>query len=834
MGVLDGQPVNQAITNPAFINKNINDVMPNQLGFARPLSGPTIADIQRAVNNLYTATGVSETQNGTDYNAASGTILNGDSHLVALTKLANKFHSATGHHHTGFAGDGPLLDVVRSLNISGGVPTTGDLTLVAGSNMMILQSVTGYTFNAVGSSTTVAASGNPDLTGQILLVAGSGVSLSQTGQNIFISASGGGGTGTGNKNYLTTYLGNPGNGDFELGSTVGFSLFNTTLTGVIPTGAISAGATSIDIFSAEAGAPLAGRYSLDIGSSTTLTAGQGFISDSFVIDEEDQAKPMAFKGYYKVQANPSNGNFSGASTNTLAAYIYDVTNSAWIQPAGVYNFVQSSGVGIVSGTFQSTSNSTHYRLAILCINSSSGAIEFYFDDLFLGPQTAPAGAAISDEMSYTPTFSPDFGSVTNVNFYSSRRGDKLYVRGCFTTGTTNNGTNATISLGYNGINSNVITSPNLPSEQKVGEWTFDSPSTAEFSHSMIAVPSVNYLMPTGLNGTDGGLLPRTADSIFGANAIVTFFAEVPILGWSSNTVMSNDTDTRIVSMSAGKSAGGNSASGVETVLGFDIPVNDTHGAFDGTLFHVPVSGDYRVTGSIQFGGNTSGFRNLNVQVNGSILYLLGKDSGPGSSDSTAMGSLLLTGLVAGETIGLSQFQNSGSTLALAADGLYSNYMMVERISGPATIAATESVSFHVQGNFAGAANALPTFTSIPLFSTLDTTRSYDTHGGYDPATGIYTVPVSGKYRFTGGVGILGNYLANYQMTPSFILNGNYYVENPVYITAATFSGTIFGQITAQIPCIAGDQVYLTAGSNGGGNWDNNSNADFFEGERIGN
>lgn len=795
--------------------------MPNQLGFARPLSGPTIADIQRAVNNLYTATGVSETQNGTDYNAASGTILNGDSHLVALTKLANKFDSATGHHHTGFAGDGPLLNVVRSLNISGGTPTTGDLTLVAGSNLMILQSITGYTFSAVGSSTTVAASGNPDLTGAIILVAGSGVSLSQTGQQIFISASGGGGTGTGNKNYLTPYLGNPGNGDFELGNTSGFSLFTTSLTGVIPTGSISAGASSIDIFSTESGAPLAGSFSLDIGSSTTLTAGQGFISDSFVIDEEDQAKPMTFKGYYKVQANPSNGNFSGTSTNTLAAYIYDVTNSAWIQPAGVYNFIQSSGVGIVQGTFQSTSNSTHYRLAILCINSSSGAIEFYFDDLFLGPQSAPAGAAISDEVPYTPTFSADFGTVTNINFYSSRRGDKLYIRGSFKTGTTNNGTNATITLGYNGVDGTVVTSPNLPPFQKVGEWTFDPVSTAEFSHSILVMPSTNYFLPVGLSGSIGGLVPRTADSIFGANATVTFFAEIPILGWSSNTVMSNDTDTRVVA--AQYQIAGAVPSSSTQPIDYSVRIIDTHGAVttgSGWNFKTPVSGFYQVS---VVGASATSTTSIQIYKN-TVLNQYLTDF---LSTEITSGSGIIQ-LVAGDIIDL-RFNNSQNT----NNQVLANYVSINRLSGPATIASSESVSFHVQGNYAGAANALPVFTSIPIFSTLDTTRSYDTHGGYDPSTGIYTVPVSGKWRFSGGVGILGNYLANYQMTPSFILNGNYYVENPVYVQT-TFSGTIFGQITCQIPCKAGDLIYLTAGSNGGGNWDNNANGDFFEGERIGN
>lgn len=109
MGILDGQAVSAAITNPAFINKNINDTMGNILGFNRPSSGSSIADIQAAVNRLYTASGASETQTGTVYNATPSTINNGDPYQTALFKLAEKFDPATGHKHTGTAGDAPLL-----------------------------------------------------------------------------------------------------------------------------------------------------------------------------------------------------------------------------------------------------------------------------------------------------------------------------------------------------------------------------------------------------------------------------------------------------------------------------------------------------------------------------------------------------------------------------------------------------------------------------------------------------------------------------------------------------------------------------------------------------
>lgn len=244
MGVIDGQPVNQAITNPAFINKNVDDVMPNKLGFNRPLSGPTIADIQQAVNNIYTATGVSESQSGTTYNATPGTITNGDSYQLALTKLADKFDPATGHFHTGSAGDGPLLHVVRTLVASGGSPIFGDLTLIAGTNMAITESATGFTFDATTSvTTTIAASGNPDLSGQVILVAGGGVTLSQVGQDITISASGGGG-GSSSPPTVQTFL--SGSGTYTRPTTPSPSYIKVTMVGAGGGGAGSSVVSSND------------------------------------------------------------------------------------------------------------------------------------------------------------------------------------------------------------------------------------------------------------------------------------------------------------------------------------------------------------------------------------------------------------------------------------------------------------------------------------------------------------------------------------------------------------------------------------------------------------
>lgn len=171
--------------------------MPNQLGFSRALSGASLADIQATANKLYAATGASESQTGTVYNATASTITNGDPYQTALTKVANKFNPATGHMHTGAAGDGPVLAVVLDIAASGYSPVDGHLTFTPGPNMTITESGGDFTFTSAGGVAvdSLAVSGNTPLTGNVTFTAGSNVSIVQSGQNFEFSASGGGGSG---------------------------------------------------------------------------------------------------------------------------------------------------------------------------------------------------------------------------------------------------------------------------------------------------------------------------------------------------------------------------------------------------------------------------------------------------------------------------------------------------------------------------------------------------------------------------------------------------------------------------------------------------------------
>jgi hypothetical protein len=127
MGVTDGQPVNAAVTNPAFLDANADDTALGKITLANisdiPTSGPTIVNIQRELNALSSYT-------GKPINQAIGTIPSwtnnqvgslSDNLFTRANALTGTFDGTIGHAHTGVDGDGPQLSGASI----GGVPYAG-------------------------------------------------------------------------------------------------------------------------------------------------------------------------------------------------------------------------------------------------------------------------------------------------------------------------------------------------------------------------------------------------------------------------------------------------------------------------------------------------------------------------------------------------------------------------------------------------------------------------------------------------------------------------------------------------------------------------------------
>lgn len=563
-----------------------------------------------------------------------------------------------------------------------------------------------------------------------------------------------GAAGGGVKNYLSGIVTsqsatpNTGNGDIEAGSTTGFSLGNVSLTSALPTGTptFGSGASVNQTISAVTTDRLAGNYSLSYTNSTATTAGNFVATDAFYIDNEDKAKILQFKFAYQAYANASNANFSGTSSNSYGVAIYDVTNSAWIIPAGVFNLVQNSGSAYCTGTFQTSATGTQYRLCVFNANATSGTQTMYFDDFFVGPQITAAGPAITDfrnDLTFTPN---NFGTVTATNYWYRRVGDSMEVVLLFTGGTLAAST-ASITLPFS------IDSAKMASTAAgtiIGSYlSVASSNTFVYGGNTGGVIFYDGSDATKVyfaqrHGTASGVLDKTTASGagFGNNLPWEVRFTVPISGWSSNTVMSNDTDTRVVAAKAYMVS--SYVVSANALVKFDTTQNDTHGAYSTSTgkYTAPVSGYYNVAAGLRL---TAGSGNL-VLVKNAVTVGATTDSAyigrVDSADTRVSPSSTIVYLNAGDYIVVCV--DSGVTVqgAGAPAGIQS-FFNVNRLSGPATIAASDTVSasYYVSANFAAS-------TTVPI--NFDT-KIDDATGAVTPSATVwkFTAPISGRYSILG-------------------------------------------------------------------------------------
>lgn len=638
------------------------------------------------------------------------------------------------------------------------------------------------------------------------------------------------------KNYLTQYTAstasgvpNAGNGNFEFGSTAGWSLGTVgTLTNGIPTGSptFGSGASGNLSITTVSSGQLAGSYSLSYVSSAATTQGNMLASNAFFIDSEDQAKVLTWKFYYTAQTGTTTANWSGTSSNSFGVAVYDVTNSSWLLTTANFGMTQSSGVGYATGTTQTNTTTTQLRFVIYNVNATTGAITLYFDDCFVGPQTAPSGPAMTDWISYTPT-----GSWSTNTTYTGkwrRVGDSLeyQIKVALTGAPTGN--LSTINFLPSGFT--------VDTNKILGTATLDIPggiagiSNIKAGGAVFAgysfYSSTTAIAPTcgtasGTFSTNGSTITTTAPGTFANGDFVEVAGIVPIAGWSSNAQMSNDTDTRVVA--ASYAANGNQTAGNAVQINFPTQLIDTHAAVTtgagAWKFTAPVSGYYQVDAQVQIGAATS--CSLFLYKNGSQYTFLNASAASGFYQS----GTVIVQLNAGDFIDL---RNNASVQVNGngASAPYSSLVSINRLSGPSVIAATESVNMSY-GDTSGAAIG----TGIAVYKYA--TKIRDTHNAYSTSTGLYTVPVSGMYRVSGSLSSAAVTLSTTQSFNIYI----YYNGNPIAISFNAGNGashSFNAVISASYPCNAGDTLAIEAQSNVATTGNTGAGFNNISIERIGN
>ena len=133
--------------------------------------------------------------------------------------------------------------------------------------------------------------------------------------------------------------------------------------------------------------------------------------------------------------------------------------------------------------------------------------------------TAPAA--------WTPTFT-GFGTVSNVNARSWRVGSELFYEITWTCGTPT-GTEARVSLGFNGVDGSVTTASTYPTLQAAGVLVASAGFAAASLYTLVEA-SKTYIVFGDQSGSSNGL-SKVLGTVFSSSITLSAKGSVRIQGW---------------------------------------------------------------------------------------------------------------------------------------------------------------------------------------------------------------------------------------------------------------------------------------------------------------
>lgn len=535
--------------------------------------------------------------------------------------------------------------------------------------------------------------------------------------------------------------------------------------------------------------------------------GEGFSYD-FTIDSgvAAQGLPCTIQAYYKI----ASGTYASGD---MTVWIYDVTNSVVIQPSAS-SILNASVPQNIQCEFQPAVNSTSYRLIFHVTTTSASAYTLQFDNIRVSPNTYNPGSALGEWLAYpaNPTF-VGFGTATTISFFYKRKGDSMDIRGIFTAGTTT-ATPCTFTL-PTGLSIDTSKYP-TSTAQVVGYFQRAiSTGTAVKTGTLIAATAGGSTIGFSFNDYTTAVNPTTStngDTLFSTGQIIEVRVfDLPITGWSTTQVLSSDTDTRVVAAVIGGSPA--NAYTANNPIIYPTVTSDTHGGYNASTgrYTIPVPGYYQIAASVY----------ANYAIDTALsLYV----------DGSAQAARIATALVANRIMGgqAEIYLNAGQIVDIRASANWSatqeaGRFTVSRLSGPAQVAASESVNARYYASATSISGSLATIVW--------TTKDFDSHNAM--ASGIYTIPSPGKYQVNGGLLVAGTIALNTTCIMEIQKNGTVVSRNTEYAGGAMTDQK--GWVNDIISCIAGDTIRIQLSSSAtlptivSSNFDN-----YFSIARVGN
>jgi hypothetical protein len=567
------------------------------------------------------------------------------------------------------------------------------------------------------------------------------------------------------------------------------------------------GTAQTNLWTRTTSSPVRGSSSFKLDKTGTASRqGQG-VSYDFTIDKADQAKVLTISFDYEV--------LSGTYANgDLQVWIYDVSNSTMIQPAGYT--LQSVSVGTENkhiATFQTSASGTSYRLILHVSSTSALDYALAIDNVVVGPQTVQYGAALTDWVSFTPT-----GSLSTNTTYSAGRwrrvGDSAEIQYLITfSGDPGTGYSTPTVNMPSGM---VIDTSKLtdPAGRIVNLGTCFYRRASDTYNGIAGYDSTTTLILYGLRSRASGTGVDVAAIADGFPSVTDFAsgdwiyvsAKVPVAGWSSTVQMSSDTDTRVV-VFTGALITTSISSGTIDVPKIIVPAVslDTHGAYNAStgVYTVPVPGFYRLTHRNTMAMEAGKLLRVGVAINGTSNFSKMTQLTNGSSSSYNLNPTFsdVFFLNAGDLVRFCVSHDNSSATSLFSDSRMQCYS-IERVSGPSAIAATETVN-EIWTNSAGTAlGATGVVVTTPY-----ATKVASTHGAWNGTT--FTAPVSGTYMVTANVAMFVPTTSTLGGTGDLFLNksGSAFAWSRFVQSTANTINSLSASRAVQL--LAGEQVVVT-------------------------
>lgn len=552
--------------------------------------------------------------------------------------------------------------------------------------------------------------------------------------------------------------------------------------------------------------PLDGTKSFLLTKDAANRQGQGW-SVEFSVDPAYRAKSLKISVDYIVNS----GTFVAGSSSTesdIIWYLYDVTNSALIEPSNIKMFSNSSTIADkYEATFQTSATGSSYRLIAHVASTSASAYELKVDNITVSPSVYVFGTPVTDWQSFTPLWksSGTQPSIGNGVIEGQKRrvgGDYEYRVTIKIGSTTSLGTgNYQIELSET-IDTSKFGTANLD-DVIIGNGSLSDQGVARFPVSVYkggSITNKQVAIYVANDGTSPDII--TFNQVWGASTPITMNTSdeidvsfsVPVLGASSSVQTSDNAETRVVAASYGTTGTTLPASDGTVVL-YPSKRLDTHNSYNTTtgIYTIPVSGIYRINHSIITGSSASNktfvsrIRKNGVALSSAIAVRESAVNSQVGWDNTTVAEFK-----AGDSLDFTIWQIvPGDSL----DGISSsNYFSVERLSGPSAIAANETISARV---YKSGTQAFSSDTKMTSF-----TVDKDSHGMWDSTNNRFNIQASGDYFLTIQVNAS---TAGASQIPAYKVNGG----SSVFIGSLTNSTSDRSGGSTLIPNLkSGDYIEL--------------------------